>query len=108
MDIRPLKTADFFKIAKILSKMGNKVLKELKEETSALQAGMLFLTTALEYAESDVMEWLADLAGKTKEEFAELDFDTPLLVIEKLVETEDIPSFFERVRGLINKYSPKQ
>lgn len=108
IEIRRLKTKDFFQVAKILSKLGNKVMQQLNEETNSMQAGLLLLTTALENAESDMLEWLADLAGKTPEEFEEMDFDTPLLVIEALAEKEDLNRFFVKVRALIQKYATKQ
>jgi hypothetical protein len=108
MEIRPLKTKDFFIAAKILAKIGNKVTRQLSPGINESQAGLLLLTTALEHAEGDMMEWLADIAGMTPEQFSETEFDTPLLIIEELIEKEDIPRFFGRVRELAKKYSEKQ
>lgn len=108
MDIRALKTKDFFIASKILAKIGNKVTRQLTPGTTESQAGLLLLTTALEHAEGDMMAWLADIAGMTPEQFSETSFETPLIIIEKLVEKEDIPRFFGRVRELATKYSGKQ
>jgi hypothetical protein len=103
LQVRNLKTSDFFVMAKIVSKMGTKVLKQLSESTTELQAGLLFVTIVLENAEADMKAWLADLAGKTAEEFDQLSFDAPIEVIEKLSEKEDLNAFFGRVRALVNK-----
>ena len=107
-NIRPLKTQDFFTVAKIMSKLGNKALQGITKETTEFQAGILLMTTALEHAESDMMEWLADLGGYTLEEFSEQPFDEPLIIIEELAAREDLARFFERARALISKISTKQ
>jgi hypothetical protein len=103
IEIRELKAKDFFTAARIISKLGNKALKEINGEVSEIQAGILLLTTALEHAESDMLDWLADIAQKTTKEFEELPFDTPLVVIEQLFAKEDMNRFLERVRALIKR-----
>lgn len=106
--VRGLKTTDFFVMAKIVSKMGSKMLKQINESTTEMQAGLLFMTIALENAEEDMKAWLADLCGKTVEEFESMSFDAPIEVIEKLSEKEDLNAFFGRVRALIAKLSSKR
>jgi hypothetical protein len=108
MEVRNLKTSDFFIVAKILSKIGGRALKEIDEQTNSMQAGVLLLTSALENADQDLLKWLADLGGMEAEEFAEQAFDAPITIIEKLAEKEDLTRFFERVRGLVKKISRKQ
>lgn len=108
MEVRNLNTADFFIVAKILSKIGSDVIREIDDKTNEMQAGILLLTSALERADNDVLNWLADLAGKTPEEFKEAEFDAPIAVIEALAEKEDLQRFFVRVRGLVEKISKKQ
>jgi hypothetical protein len=108
IEIRSLKTSDFFTMAKILSKIGGRMLRQVTEETNGMKVGLLLLTSALESAELEMMDWLASMANKTVEEFSEMSFDAPLIVIEQMSQKEDMQSFFVRVRGLIEKLSQKQ
>lgn len=48
---------------------------------------------------------MADLVGRSVEEFDSLPFDAPLAVVEKLAEKEDIAGFFKRARKLATAFS---
>jgi hypothetical protein len=57
----------------------------------------------MQYAENEISEFLASIAEMDIATFNEQPFDFPLSVIEHLSETENLPLFFERARGLLGK-----
>jgi ribosomal 50S subunit-associated protein YjgA (DUF615 family) len=103
LQVRPLKTKDFFKVASILGKMTKTALSELSFTTDEKKIGFVFVHSAFQYAETDIRELLADLVNIKPAELDELPFDTPLLIIEKLQEQEDLKRFFTKVGRLMNK-----
>jgi hypothetical protein len=104
MQVRKLKAIDVFRVAKILSKMSKSAIQELKEETNELQMSYIFMTSALEQAENELLSFFADLVEMETEEFEELGVDAPIDVIEQLAEKEDLKNFLQRVRALMKKF----
>jgi hypothetical protein len=100
-DMRKLNTYDLFKTATILGKIGTKV--RISEDMNPKQLGVTFFASALQYAETDFKNLLANICEMTVEEFDKQPFDYPMEVIEKLIETEDMKSFLERVKSLVGK-----
>lgn len=108
MEIRRLKTKDFFTVATMLSKMAGDTMRNLSGETNdAASVGASFISNAFKYAESDIKDWLADLAGIAKDAFDELPFDAPIEIIERLAEQENLTSFLQRVMGLKDKLTKR-
>lgn len=108
MEIRRLKTKDFFTVATLLGKMASEATKEIGEGSSASQIGTIFVSNALKFAEKDLKNWLADLAGIEPKEFDELPFDAPIDIIEQLAEREDLNSFLQRVMQLRSKFTKSE
>lgn len=110
MEIRKLETKDFFKAATILGKIGADSFREMKAAVEAekdqAQVGIAFISSALKYAETDFKNWFADLANVTVEEFDKMGFEAPIEIIEHLAENNNLPLFFQRVKGIVGKFSP--
>jgi hypothetical protein len=103
--MRKLQAKDLLKCATILGKVGENL--KLDENATNVQVGLLFFSNALKYAETDLSEFLADIAEMSPQEFGEQPFDYPLEIIDHLVETEDIKSFLQRVKAIQGRLSKK-
>jgi hypothetical protein len=53
----------------------------------------------------ELWAWLADLAGMEPDELSQQPLDTPLRIIERVLEDEQIGPFAERVAGLLQRAS---
>lgn len=98
--IRELKTSDIFKVSKILKRMNLKVNEIASEndtgKKSSTQVGIQIILTALEnlhLAEKEVNEFLADLAGISSVEFAELPLQKTLEIIKEVKNISGITNF---------------
>lgn len=104
MEVRRLKTKDFFTVATMLSKMAGDAMHGMADAANnSAQVGATFISSALKYAESDLKAWLSDLVGIKPDEFDELPFDAPLEIVEQLADKENLVNFFLRVKGLRDK-----
>ncbi|MCK8826409.1 hypothetical protein MWH25_01430 [Natroniella acetigena] len=125
IEVRDLKAKDVFTVSKMLLKVTGKAKDQIfnlitaddvkekiesKEEltgTEQVELGIKIayevLSVCLEHAENDLKEWFADLIGVTAEEFDEMSFDTPMIIIEKVVTKEEAKSFFTRAFALFKK-----
>lgn len=66
--------------------------------------GVEILKQMLDLLEDDISVWFADLIGKkTKEEFDEMAFDIDPIIIEQLIESKEINSFFMHALRAFNK-----
>jgi hypothetical protein len=106
MEIRKLNALDLMNVVTILGKVGTNL--KLSDDMSNTQLGIQFISVACQYAQKEVSELLASLAGMSMEEFQQQDIDFPLDVIEQLAEQEDLKSFFMRAGNLMKKLSKKQ
>ena len=99
---------DVFAVARMVSKVTKGARVELaeavKEESPNPTAlGMLLFQCIFTEAEEDLKAWLADLVGKTNDEFMKMPATTVIDIIEALVEQKDIRDFFGRVSQLVSK-----
>lgn len=107
--VRPLTVTDVFAVARMLSKVTKGARVELaaavKAETKPdpTELGMVIFQSIFVEAEEDLKAWMADLIGKTKEEFTVMSATTVIDIIEALIEQEDIRDFFGRVSRLVSK-----
>jgi hypothetical protein len=108
IEVRRLKTKDFFTVASLLGKMAGDASKEISDGATASQIGTIFVSNALKYAEKDIKTWLADLVNIKPEEFDGLAFDAPIEIIEQLAEKEDLLSFLQRVQQLRGKLTKSE
>jgi hypothetical protein len=99
--MRKLNTYDLFRTAAILGKIGTNL--KITPDMDPKQLGVSFFACALQYAESDLKDLLANICEMKTEEFEKMPFDYPLEVIEKLMESEDIKNFLERAKSLARK-----
>jgi hypothetical protein len=106
--MRDLNTMDTLKVATIIGKMGMSAGELLKENMNDQQIGLIFFTSALQYAEKDIRDLLASISEMTPDEFDKQPFDYPLDLIEQLSEKEDIQLFFEKAQKLAQKMFAKQ
>ncbi|HHY72703.1 MAG TPA: hypothetical protein GX497_05675 [Bacillus bacterium] len=91
--MRSLKTADIFKMSKILKKMDLKI--KLEEGASQAQVGVQLIQSILEnvhQAEDEVNAFLAELVGLEVKEFSELPIEDML----------EIFNLFKEQKGIIN------
>ena len=131
LKVRSLQVQDLFKVAKILGTCFDKLLKasekagiglkEFEEKAKAKNKkepeakepekdfevfAMQLFNIVYEAAESDIKPFMASFIGKTAEEFDVLPYETPLIILEKLAEKEDLPGFFLRVMKLVRLFKP--
>lgn len=98
--MRPLKTADIFKLSGILRKL--KLKKELAEmnvkEMTAEQFGLnlfFLLFENMDQAEKEIIDFFADIAGMKPEEFKEMGLDELGKFINELSNSPGIKDFFQ-------------
>lgn len=108
--IRKLNTKDFWAILKMFVKGGKDAMARLqsldKEDSQGTM--LVILDVGMQYAETELQEFLSSIANMSIEEYQEGDFDLTLTIMEQWIEQEDIPNFFNRAAGLIKKfYQPK-
>jgi hypothetical protein len=99
--MRKLNTFDLFRTAAILGKIGTNL--KITADMDPKQLGVSFFACALQYAETDLKNLLANISEMSTEEFEKMPFDYPLELIENLIESEDIKSFLERAKSLTRK-----
>ena len=100
--MRSLKTSDIFKASKILSKMGLKLdTKEKTQEQLGAELIMSFIENIWK-AEDEVNDFLADMAGITAEEFANLPIDESIKIMNEFKNLPNISSFLSQA-GLLTK-----
>jgi hypothetical protein len=114
INVRSLKTKDLFTVADILGQCGEDFLQTAgtvirktfmeKEKGTSLMTyqmiGVTLFTSALKQASGAVKTWLADLIGKTVEEFEEMPLGTSLKIVKTLGKQEDLTSFFQEASSL--------
>lgn len=108
VEVRALLVSDVFTIARMLGKITKGVRQELASALTAkkpdpTEVGMVLFQSVFTVAEEDLKAWLADLIGKQKTEFEAMPATTVLDIVEKLVEQEDIKTFFAKASSLVNK-----
>lgn len=102
--LRPLKTADVFKVSRIIKAMKLSVMDlKIDDKTSTAQAGIEIMKMAIEnlhLAEDEVGSFVAELAGITKQEFDELPLEEGLGLIMQLKEQKGIIDFLKSAAKL--------
>ncbi len=110
-DVRRLNTADLFTMTKIMSKISGDVRGALKDlqinKIDPQLFGIIVIEAAMKHAEKEFKELLADVIGKTVEEFEKEPFDAAIVIMEKVAEQENLKDFFTKAQGLMNKFSGK-
>jgi hypothetical protein len=109
--IRPLKTKDIFPMSRILKKINLKeALKEaiagatsakdrIAKDQNQTRLGVDLVMLAFEnlhLAEDEVNAFLADLAGLKPAEFAELEFEAALAILDQLKGQKAFASFLQQ------------
>lgn len=108
IEIRELIVTDVFTVARMLSKIAKGARAEIAkaiqagESSNPTELGMVVFQTMFADAEEDLKGWLADLIGKTKEEFVLMPATTVLDIIEALMKQEDAADFFARASRLVS------
>jgi hypothetical protein len=99
--MRKLNAGDLMKMVSLFGKIGSevKLKSEDMKDTSAM--GIRIFTTALQYAENEISEFLASIAEMDLPTFHQQGFDYPLEVIEQIVKGEDFSHFLQRLKALI-------
>jgi len=111
--VRPLIVTDVFAVARMLSKVTKGARAELaaamsaKKKPDPTELGMVIMQSMFTETEEDLKAWMADLIGKTKEEFTVMSAATVIDIIEALIEQEDIKDFFGRVSQLVGRLTKK-
>lgn len=95
-NMRGLKTADIFRMSKILKKMSFKI--EADDKTTQTQAGIQFIQKIAEnihVAEAEVNEFLGELVGLSGKQFGELEIDDTLAIISQFKQQKGLNGFFK-------------
>lgn len=112
IEVRALLVSDVFTVARMLSKITKGVRQELAAALAAkkpnpTELGIVMFQSVFTVAEKDLKAWLAALIGKKITEFEAMPAATVLDIVEKLVEQEDIKTFFVKASLLVNKLAAK-
>lgn len=95
-------------MTKIMSKISGDVrdgLKDLQIRKIDQQLfGIIVIEAAMKHAETDMKALLADLIGKSVEEFEEEPFDAPITILGIVADQENLKDFFSKVQGLQKKF----
>lgn len=110
IEVRALLVSDVFTVARMLGKITRGVRQELASALTAkkpnpTEIGMVLFQSVFTIAEEDLKAWLANLIGKEKAEFEAMPATTVLDIVEKLIEQEDIKTFFAKASSLVNKFA---
>jgi hypothetical protein len=103
MEIRELKARDTFAISRILRKLDLRQLvgfftrKEQDAEQVGLELVGLFIERLADM-EDEVLTFLGDLCGKTKDEFADLPLGDMKDVLLQLAAAPEVASFFASIK----------
>ena len=116
MEIRELKAKDVKTLAHILGKLKATSIDELfvvldngrKRDTDLMKVGLSLFRIVTADLTDCIYTWLADLVGKTIEEFDEMPFDTPGEVIKALVNRGDFKDFFGQATKLAKTQKSSQ
>lgn len=95
-NMRPLMTADIFKMSKILKKMDLKL--KFENKASQEEVGVMLIQKILEnlyLAEEEVNSLLAGLLGITTEEFSELPIQDTIEVFNQFKDQKGIINFLK-------------
>ena len=106
--VRPLSVTDVFTVARMLSKVTKGARAEIAESIKAekpnpTELGMVLFQSMFIETEKDLKTWLADLIGKTEEEFLVMPAATVIDIIEALMKQEGAADFFARVSQLVSR-----
>ena len=126
IEVRELKTRDVFTVSKILLSLSDEAAQEIStivskedlesddeeeekeideeaETRTGIQLAISVGQILIENAEGELLDWLADMANMEREEFEESAIDTPLIVIEDIIEQEGFQNFLSRASSLYKK-----
>ncbi len=76
---------------------------EEAQKRTGIQLAISVGQILIENAEGELLDWLADMANMEREEFEESAIDTPLIVIENVIEQEGFQNFLSRASSLYKK-----
>ena len=76
--------------------------KEIDTETG-IKLALIVFQACFHQAETKMKDWVADIIGKSTEEFSRMPIKTPLLILEELQKKEDIKAFFSEAFALYKK-----
>jgi hypothetical protein len=102
--MRRLNTRDVFKVASILGKVYKPGFTYKEGEEASFTSALL---SALPVAEDDIVNLLSGLLSLTVEQFEELPPEAIFDIVEALAKSEDLKRFFDKVKTLMTKLSPK-
>jgi len=110
--VRSLLVEDVFTVARLLGKITKGARQELAstlttKKPNPTEIGMVLFQSVFTVSEEDLKAWLAALIGKEKAEFEAMPAGTVLDIVEKLIEQEDIKTFFVKASLLVNKLTTK-
>ncbi len=125
IEVRELKTKDVFTVSKILLSLSDEAAQEIStivskedlesddeddeevneeaQKRTGIQLAISVGQILIENAEGELLDWLADMANMEREEFEESAIDTPLIVIENVIEQEGFQNFLSRASSLYKK-----
>lgn len=100
--VRRLCTKDLYMVGSMLKGAMPEIRKldlkggEDKKEEIGKELFMILVNACYDEA----WDWLADVAGMTRDELMEASLDTPLEIVQQISKSEDVAGFFKRVSQL--------
>lgn len=93
--LRGLKTKDIFALSRVIKAMG--ITVDVKAGMKGNEIGAQLIKQVIENfgdAEGELSAFIADLAGLTKEQFLDLDFEDTVEIIKEFRNLKGIQGFF--------------
>jgi len=103
IEVRPLIVDDVFTVAAILSKgtkAGLAAVVKAEGKVNPTEVGIGSFLSLFVDTKEELKAWLADLIGKTKEEFISMPPTTLITVIKELRKQEEFSDFLAQVKEL--------
>lgn len=101
VSVRSLQASDVRVVARVLGPQIKNLPADAKSDPGEI--GRSLISKVLSDNMDDLWAWLADMAGMSPDQLDEQPLETPLLIIEKVMEDEHIGPFGERLRKLLPK-----
>lgn len=109
MEIRKLNAGDVKRIAELMAKNFGTIAGELQkhegesDEEHSSRVGRVVIGQVLAQNLDEIWAWLADLIGSKPSELDQMEPSAPLEIIEAMLEAPELPDFFARVAGLLER-----
>lgn len=103
MEIRELTSADFFELSKIAQSISADVVEKINDDITDKKMGFQIFLSLMKTIPNEIREFIAHVTDQTVEELDSKPFNYPVLVAKALMEKEEVRSFLDEIKGLLQK-----